>query len=333
VGQNNQMTPVEQRAPQDSSAGAVNMNKFIHFQAELPMAQNTGTQARQAPATALSAAAPAVLRQGRAADPAQAVVDKAVAVAGQGTQNNTQPSTGPNESAKQPSDAMAANASDGRDASSGGNRDKAANRQRQLRLMMRQCDRVLLADYGLLAMEAWPDNARISAARKRRDLWLLAAVIAAVLFVGGVLGVLPAWLGGTGFGAFVTTLLLALPPVRRVFSSRASHRELIQQRRQMLRDARRHVAHLEGSDGLVWQCERMAAFNPALASHSFSQLREASEKHTLVKQLTERKYVRLYLFYLVEADKAYQRLQQAFLDGRQQGLDQGLAEDSANLTS
>jgi len=327
------MTPVEQRAPQDSSAGAVNMNKFIHFQAELPMAQNTGTQARQAPATALSAAAPAVLRQGRAADPAQAVVDKAVAVAGQGTQNNTQPSTGPNESAKQPSDAMAANASDGRDASSGGNRDKAANRQRQLRLMMRQCDRVLLADYGLLAMEAWPDNARISAARKRRDLWLLAAVIAAVLFVGGVLGVLPAWLGGTGFGAFVTTLLLALPPVRRVFSSRASHRELIQQRRQMLRDARRHVAHLEGSDGLVWQCERMAAFNPALASHSFSQLREASEKHTLVKQLTERKYVRLYLFYLVEADKAYQRLQQAFLDGRQQGLDQGLAEDSANLTS
>jgi len=297
------------------------------------MAQNTGTQARQAPATALSAAAPAVLRQGRAADPAQAVVDKAVAVAGQGTQNNTQPSTGPNESAKQPSDAMAANASDGRDASSGGNRDKAANRQRQLRLMMRQCDRVLLADYGLLAMEAWPDNARISAARKRRDLWLLAAVIAAVLFVGGVLGVLPAWLGGTGFGAFVTTLLLALPPVRRVFSSRASHRELIQQRRQMLRDARRHVAHLEGSDGLVWQCERMAAFNPALASHSFSQLREASEKHTLVKQLTERKYVRLYLFYLVEADKAYQRLQQAFLDGRQQGLDQGLAEDSANLTS
>jgi len=284
------------------------------------MAQNTGTQARPAPAS--SAAAPAVLRQGRAADPAPAVADKAVAVAGQGTQNNTQPSTGPNESAKQPSDAMAANASDGRDASSGGNRDKAANRQRQLRLMMRQCDRVLLADYGLLAMEAWPDNARISAARKRRDLWLLAAVIAAVLFVGGVFGVLPAWLGGTGFGAFVTTLLLALPPVRRVFSSRASHRELMQQRRQMLRDARRHVTHLEGSDGLVWQCERMAAFNPALASHSFSQLREASEKHTLVKQLTERKYVRLYLFYLVEADKAYQRLQQAFLDGRQQGLDQ-----------
>ena len=287
------------------------------------MAQNTGTKARQVSATASLAVAPAVLRQGRAADPAPVVADKAVAVAGQS------------------SEAMAADASGSRDADFGGNRDKAANRQRQLRLIMRQCDRVLLADYDLLTMEQWPDNARISAARWCRDLWLLAVVIAAVLFIGGVLGVLPAWLGGTGFGAFVTTLLLALPPVRRVFSSRPSHRELMQQRRQMLRDARRHVAHLEGSDGLVWQCERMAAFNPALASHSFSRLREASEKHTLVRQLTERKYVRLYLFYLVEADKAYQRLQQVFLDSRQEGLDQGLVEgspvgdreDSANLTN
>jgi hypothetical protein len=66
----------------------------------------------------------------------------------------------------------------------------------------------------------------------------------------------------------------------------------------------------------------MARFNPALASHSFSQLRKASKKHTLVQQLTERKYVRLYLFYLVEADKAYQKLQQVFLDNRQKGLEQ-----------
>jgi len=290
------------------------------------MAENTGTQA---PATASSAAAPAVLRQGRAADPVPTVVDKAVAVAGQGTQNNTQPSIGSNESAKQTSDAMAADAAGSRDASSVSNRDKAANHRRQLRLMMRQCDRLLLADYDLLAMEKWPDNARISAARRRRDLWLLAVAVAAVFFVGGVLGLLPAWLGGAGFGVFVTTLLLALPPVRRVFSSRPSNRELVQQRGQMLRDARRHVAHLEGADGLVWQCERMAAFNPALASHSFARLREASKTHTLVRQLTERKYVRLYLFYLVEADKAYQRLQQAFLDSRQEGLEQSSLEEAA----
>ena len=293
------------------------------------MAQNTGTQARQAPATAPSAAAPAVLRQGRAADPAPAVADKAAAVAGQGTQNNTQPAIGSNESAKQPSDAMATDTVGSCGASSGSNRDKAASHQRQLRLMMRQCDRVLLADYDLLAMERWPDNARLSAARRRRDLWLLAVAVAAVFFVGGVLGLLPAWLGGAGFGVFVTTLLLALPPVRRVFSSRPSNRELVQQRRQMLRDARHHVAHLEGADGLVWQCERMAAFNPALAGHSFSRLREASEKHTLVRQLTERKYVRLYLFYLVEADKAYQRLQQVFLDSRQEGLEQSPLEEAA----
>jgi hypothetical protein len=101
----------------------------------------------------------------------------------------------------------------------------------------------------------------------------------------------------------------------------------------MLQDARRHVAHLEGADGLAWQCERMAAFNPALARHSFSRLREASEKHTLVRQLTERKYVRLYLFYLVEADKAYQALQQAFLDGRQQGLEDGWMDSPLEETT
>jgi hypothetical protein len=340
------MTSLEQRAPQDSSAAAVTLHRYIHFQAELPMAQNTGTQARQAPAAAASDKAPAVLRQGRAADPAPAVAEKSVAVATQGNQKAVPPLVSLNKSAGEPSDATAANGSDSSDTSSRSHSDKAANRQQQLRLMMRQCDRVLLIDYGLLAMETWPDNARMSAARKRRDLWLLAVAIAAVVFVGGVLGFLPAWLGGAGFGALATTLLLALPAVRRVFSPRASHRELIQQRGQMMRDARRHVAHLEGTDGLAWQCQRMAAFNPALASHSFSQLREASEKHTLVKQLTERKYVRLYLFYLVEADKAYQRLQQAFLDGHQLGLDQRVAagsaadgsqlddrEKSANLTS
>jgi hypothetical protein len=318
------MTPEEQRAPQDSAAAAVNLDEFIHFQVELPMAENAGTQARQTPATPLSAGS-AVLRQGRAADSVLIVADKAVATAGHGTQNNIQPSIGSNESAKPPPDVMAA---DSGDAPTGSDCDKAANHQRQLRLMMRQCDRVLLADYNLLAMEKWPDNARVSAALKRQNLWLLAVAVAAAFFVGGVLGLLPAWLGGTGFGVFVTTFLLALPPVRRVFSSRLSNRELVQQRGQMLRDARRHVAHLEGADGLVWQCERMVMFNPALASHSFSQLREASKKHTLVQQLTERKYVRLYLFYLVEADKAYQKLQHAFLDNRQQGLEQGWVPSS-----
>lgn len=264
------------------------------------MAQNPGTQARQAPATTPSVVAPAVLHQGRAADPAPAGTDTA----------------------------EAADSSGSRAVSADTNPVETASHQRQLRLIMRQCDRVLLVDYDVLAMEKWPDNAGIVAARWRRDLWFLVVVIAAVLFVGGMFGVLPAWLGGTGFGAFVTTLLLALPPVSRVFSSRPLHWELIQQRRQMLQDARRHVAHLEGSDGLAWQCERMAPFNPVLASHSFSKLREASEGHLLVRQLTERKYVRLYLFYMVEADKAYQRLQQAFLDSRQEGLEQGYMQSS-----
>ncbi len=279
------------------------------------MAQNTGTQsvpARPPPTSTQPTAAPAVLRQGRAADPLPSKLNAA-------------------EQSELDASAVAANSAENppehdkdSDDTHAGVGDEAAARQTDLRLMMRQCDRVLLADYALLAMENWPDNARLSAARYRRDLWLLVIAVAAVLLTGAVVGVLPAWVGGTGFGALVTTLLVAFPPVRRVFSSRASYGELIMQRRQLLNDARRHVAHLEGQDGLVWQCARMAAFNPALASFSFSQLLEASEQHTLVRQLTARKYVRLYLIYLVEADKAYQRLQQSFLDGHQRVLDEGL---------
>ena len=284
------------------------------------MAQNTGTQpasVRPSSAPVQPAAAPAVLRQGRAAD--------APSAAGQPAPGDTAIATNATQSPPEHS-------TDGDDARTGPHQ-QAATRQRDLRLMMRQCDRVLLADHALLAMESWPDNARLSAARRRRDLWLLVIALAAVLLIGGVVGVFPAWVGGSGFGAFVTTLLLAFVPVRRVFSPLASYRELIVQRRQLLNDARRHVAHLEGQDGLAWQCARMASFNPALASFSFSQLLEASQNHTLVRQLTARKYVRLYLFYLVEADKAYQRLQQAFLDGHQRMRDDGLVADSASLTS
>lgn len=200
---------------------------------------------------------------------------------------------------------------------------RADSEQRRLRLMLRQCDRVLLMDFDLLAMPDWPDNYTMAEARRRRDLWLASVVMAAIVFLSGLPGFVPAWVAGSGFGAFVIILLLGLPAVRRIYSSRPSYLDLILKRQQLLHDARRHIAHLEGKDGLVWQCARMADFNPALKNTRFSELKRLSEKRMLARHLNRREHIRLCLIYLLEAEKAYSRVQKAFFEGNQAAIERG----------
>ncbi|NMT64673.1 hypothetical protein [Marinobacter orientalis] len=205
----------------------------------------------------------------------------------------------------------------------GAEKTLAESRQRKLRLMLRQCDRVLLLDFDLLALPDWPDNYTLSAARRNRDLWLFSALLAAIVFLSGMTGFVPAWIAGGGFGAFVIILLMGVPTVRRLYTSRPSYMDLIIRRRRLLRDARKHIGHLEGKEGLVWQCARMAEFNPALKAMRFSELLALSERRVLARNVTRREHVRLYLVYLLEAEKAYSRAQQAFFEGHQQAIDEG----------
>ncbi|MDX1552689.1 MAG: hypothetical protein R3198_08715 [Marinobacter sp.] len=205
----------------------------------------------------------------------------------------------------------------------------AESRQRKLRLMLRQCDRVLLLDFELLALPDWPDNYTLSAARRNRDLWLFSALLAVIVFLSGMTGFVPAWIAGGGFGAFVIILLMGVPTVRRLYTSRSSYMDLIVRRRRLLRDARKHVSHLEGKEGLVWQCARMAEFNPSLKATRFSELVALSEHRVLARNMTRREHVRLYLVYLLEAEKAYARAQQAFFEGHQQAIDNGWASVAA----
>lgn len=209
----------------------------------------------------------------------------------------------------------------------------AQSRQRQLRLMLRQCDRVLLMDFERLAMNDWPDNYTLATARRGRDLWLFSAMVAALVFMSGLTGWVPAWIAGTGFGAFVIVLMLGVPALRRIYTSEPSYLDVIVKRQRMLRDARAHVAHLEGSDGLIWQCARMAEFNSALKHTRFSHLLRLSEQRLLPNQLNRREHVRLYLIYLLEAEKAYGRVQKAFFDGNQQAIDQGWQDVAAEPDS
>ena len=272
-----------------------------------------------------------VLRPGRAADPVPVPVapgDQTPATvpanpAAESAPTGQAPET---SSESEPS----ADRGESRDTDSGKpERVLAESRQRKLRLMLRQCDRVLLMDFDLLAMNGWPDNYTMAEARRSRDLWLFSALIAAAVFLSGLTGFVPAWIAGGGFGAFVIILLLGVPAVRRIYTTKPSYLDLIITRQRLLREARQHVAHLEGSDGLIWQCARMADFNPALKNTRFSHLLRLSESRSLSRQLTRREHVRLYLICLLEAEKAYSRVQKAFFEGNQEALDRGWEEVAA----
>lgn len=206
----------------------------------------------------------------------------------------------------------------------------AESRQRKLRLMLKQCDRVLLMDFDTLAMSGWPDNYSLATARRSRDLWLFSALVAALIFLSGLTGFVPAWIAGGGFGAFVIILMLGVPAIRQVYTSRPSYLDLIVMRQRLLRDARKHIEHLEGKEGLIWQCAHMAEFNTTLRSSRFSELLALSEHRALARNMTRREYVRLYLIYLLEAEKAYDRVQKAFFDGNQEAIDRGWASVAAS---
>jgi hypothetical protein len=154
-------------------------------------------------------------------------------------------------------------------------------------------------------------------------LWIFSALVAAVVFLSGLTGFVPAWIAGGGFGAFVIILLLGVPVVRRVYTSAPSYLDLLLKRQRLMRDARKHAEHLEGKEGLIWQCARMADFNPALKSTRFGSLLRLSEQKSLPGALSRREHIRLYLIYLLEAEKAYSKVQAAFFEGNQEAIDQG----------
>ncbi|MFT7338277.1 MAG: hypothetical protein ACI92B_001607 [Marinobacter maritimus] len=279
------------------------------------MAQNQNT------AAALTGTAQgAVLHPGRSADPVPAQPDASSAIKAvpAPSSQNEEVTTNGVGSAHTGTESL-----DNVEATESAGPVQAESRQRTLRLMLRQCDRVLLMDFDLLAMNDWPDNFSVASARRSRDLWVFSALVAATVFLSGLTGFVPAWVAGGGFGAFVIILLLGIPVVRQIYTSAPSYLDLLIKRQRMMRDARKHAEHLEGDEGLIWQCARMTDFNPALKNSRFSRLLRLSEQKVLPRALSRREHIRLYLIYLLEAEKAYGRVQAAFFEGNQEAIDRG----------
>ena len=277
------------------------------------MAEKSGSAKSQADA----APDEPLLRQGRRADPVPKNVE--------GVEDAESPerAEGEVDAGRAPAKTNPDQPDDQEGLAAGVEKTIAESRQRKLRLMLRQCDRVMLMDFDILAMPDWPDNYSLAVARRSRDVWLFCSLLAALVFLSGMTGFVPAWIAGGGFGVFVILLLAGLPAVRGLVTRKPSYLDLVMRRRRLLQDARKHIEHLEGRDGLVWQCAHLAEFNTSLRAMRFSELLALSERRVLARHMNRREHVRLYLIYLLEAEKAYSRAESAFFEGHQTALDKG----------
>ncbi|MFE8071491.1 hypothetical protein QQM79_10560 [Marinobacteraceae bacterium S3BR75-40.1] len=202
-----------------------------------------------------------------------------------------------------------------------------AQRVAHRRRLLQSCQAIQLYDYGLLSLPGWPENRALAMAARRRDYWILVMSLFALCFVAGMMDVAPAWVGGAGFGSFMVGLLLLLPPIRKMLVSSQSYFELRAVRRRLMRQARAHITHLEGQNGLAWCCRELGEFNENLKGNRYQGIYRLSHAGTLPHYIRSRAHVRLYLMFLLEADRAYRALERAYQRDMMRGLDQGWVEE------
>lgn len=199
-------------------------------------------------------------------------------------------------------------------------------RQRERRQLLEKCDRLLLLDFNTLAMPQWPDQFTVEKARKQRDLWLFSLSVLSVLVLLGLASLVPALVAGVSFGLGALLLALGLPPVRRLVTDQPSYAELLLQRQRLMRQARNHIRHLEGRLGLASCCRALGEYNPALSRSLFQRLYHLSQHGQLAHLMRTREHCQVYLMFAMEAEKAYNRLQEVYLQAHQESIDAGEAE-------
>lgn len=189
--------------------------------------------------------------------------------------------------------------------------------QRQRRQLLKDCARLQVFDFQILSMPGWPENSDIVRAGRRRDQWVFVISVLAVIFLGGMLGLVPAWLAGPAFGGLLLAAAMAVPAVRQLISSRASYGDLMAERRRLLRAARKHIAYLEGDRGLAWQCQPLTEYSAAMRQARFQGLYNLSRTGNLARYIRSRGHVRLYLMFVLEAEKAYEVMQARYLEAQE----------------
>jgi len=210
--------------------------------------------------------------------------------------------------------------------------------QHRRKRLLAECEAIMSVQYDTLAMDEYPESALIAAARQDRDYWMFITACMALLFMLGLPGWLPEWLAGSALGLSFLSWIFAFSPWRSHFFSRPVLSELLQKRKELEFRALSHIRLLEANGGLAWRCRAMSDYNSNLRRRLFQGVVRFSAEHSLLSILKSRKHIRLYLLYALEAQKAYQIMQQTYLKlhfrNLEQGWDDGITDAEAEkLTS
>jgi len=202
-------------------------------------------------------------------------------------------------------------------------RNEMRIQQHRKKKLLAGCEPVMGLNYDCLAMDDYPENALVVAAKRDRDYWIFLTSVFATVFLLGLMNLLPAWIAASAGGLSLASALFAFSPARKHFFSRPPLRELLNQRKKIEFRALNHIHFLEGDDGLAWRCAKMAKYNRNLDRKLFTGLIQFSHQGRLAEVLRARKHIRLYLLFMIEAQKAYKRLQNDYLSNHFKNLDQG----------
>jgi hypothetical protein len=201
--------------------------------------------------------------------------------------------------------------------------DELKLQQHRKKILLAGCEPVMSFNYDFLAMDDYPENSLVAAARRDRDYWLALCSVFASIFFFGLLGFVSAWIAGIACGLGFLSAIFAFSPVRRHFFSRPRLHDLLAKRKLVEFRALTHIRLLEGEDGLAWRCQKLHKYNANLSKKIFSGLYRFSKERQLLKVVRQRKHIRLYLLLMIEAQKAYKRLEKDYLENHFKHLEAG----------
>lgn len=202
--------------------------------------------------------------------------------------------------------------------------DEIRLQQHRKRILLAGCEPVMGFNYDVLAMDAYPENALVAAARRDRDYWLFICSVFGSIFLFGLMGFVSPAIAGIACGLSFLSAIFAFSPLRRHFFTRPRLSDLLATRKQIEFRALNHIRLLEGKEGLAWRCQKLGKYNSNLAKPIFSGLYRFSKQAKLLKVVREKRHIRLYLMLMIEAQKAYKRLEKDFLEHHFKHLETGL---------
>ena len=179
--------------------------------------------------------------------------------------------------------------------------------------LLASCERVNLLNIPSLTLDDYPNNWEFDQAKKMRDIFLMGGSVSLGAFIVALTGIVHPVIAGIAFGVFVLCCVLAFTSLQSIVTGRATLYELAAKRNFLVSQARSHVQFLEGVSGLAWRCSALGRYNRHLYNNQFNALIQYSKANQLHRVLNNPRHFRLYAQFVVEAQRAYKKLQTIYL--------------------